>query len=113
MNPRSRYPLRLWDAIEVYPEIGYHGTLYRRTSCGFASRHLFTAQLDVRTRLRRVVRSCPSAAATRCTCSSRHFVTWTGITDESQSDNPLFTPQPLPSQHRLPLALAAHDLTRD
>jgi lipopolysaccharide assembly outer membrane protein LptD (OstA) len=40
------------------------------------------------------------------------YVNWTGITDASQSDNPLFTPQPDPMQDRLRY-LAPMSLTRD
>jgi lipopolysaccharide assembly outer membrane protein LptD (OstA) len=40
------------------------------------------------------------------------FFTWTGITDESQSDNPLFTPQPFHPQDRLRY-LSLMNLTRD
>ena len=103
--------MRLWDAVEVNPEIGYHGTLYQTEERGFSSRNLFTAQLDVRTRLRRSAARSPSARETCSTCSSP---TCSGrrSADDSQDDNPLFTPQTDPLQQRL-RELALCSVTRD
>jgi lipopolysaccharide assembly outer membrane protein LptD (OstA) len=110
MNPRLSYPLRLWDAVEVNPELGYHGTLYQTDNLGYEDRHLLTAQLDVRTRLRRAL-TLPFGGGNALHLLAP-YVNWTGITDESQSDNPLFTPQPDPMQDRL-RHLALMSLTRD
>jgi lipopolysaccharide assembly outer membrane protein LptD (OstA) len=110
LNPRLSYPLRLWDAVEVNPELGYHGTLYQTDNLGYEDRHLFTAQLDVRTRLRRVL-ALPFGGGNALHLLSP-YAAWTGVTDESQSDNPLFTPQPTPMQDRV-RHLALMSLTRD
>lgn len=110
VNPRLSYPLRLWDAVEVNPELGYHGTFYDTDNLGYEDRHLFTAQLDVRTRLRRVF-ALPFDRGNAVHVLAPFFH-WTAITDESQSDNPLFTPQPFHMQDRLRY-LAPMNLTRD
>jgi lipopolysaccharide assembly outer membrane protein LptD (OstA) len=110
MNPRLSYPMRLWDAVEVLPEIGYHGTLYQSTEKSFDSRNLFTAQLDVRTRLRRAL-SLPFGMGEALHVLEPH-VQYTGVTHASQSDNPLFTPAPLVTQQRL-RELGLFSVTRD
>jgi lipopolysaccharide assembly outer membrane protein LptD (OstA) len=110
LNPRLAYPLRLWDTIEIYPEVGYHGTLYATQERSFTSRNLFTAQLDVRTRLRRIFQL-PFGGPSTLHVLEPHFQ-WTGITNENQSNNPLFTPQPFIVQQRL-RQLSLFSVTRD
>jgi len=52
VNPRLAAPFRAkW--LEVYPEVGYHGTFYETDLQGFEERSLLTGRLDLRTRLRR------------------------------------------------------------
>jgi lipopolysaccharide assembly outer membrane protein LptD (OstA) len=110
LNPRLAYPLRLWDAVEVYPEIAYHGTLYNSQEQSFESRNLFSAQVDVRTRLRRAL-ALPFGLG-----NALHIleprVAWTALTDTSQDGNPLFTPQTDLLQQRL-RELALFGVTRD
>jgi hypothetical protein len=53
LTPRLGMPLRLLDLFEVYPEVGWHQTLYGSDAQGFEERGLFTARADLRTRLRR------------------------------------------------------------
>jgi lipopolysaccharide assembly outer membrane protein LptD (OstA) len=110
LNPRLSYPMRLWDAVEVNPEIGYHGTLYQSEERSFESRNLFSAQVDVRTRLRRSL-ALPFGMGNTLHVLEPH-VKWTALTDTSQEDNPLFTPQGDPLQQRL-RELALFSVTRD
>jgi lipopolysaccharide assembly outer membrane protein LptD (OstA) len=110
VNPRLSYPLRLWDAVEVNPELGYHGTLYQTDNLGYEDRHLFTAQLDVRTRLRRAI-GLPFGGGNALHVLAP-YANWTSVTDESQDDNPLFTPQPAVMQDRV-RHLALMNLSRD
>jgi len=51
VNPRIAVPLRLADVAELRTELGYHGTLYQSEERSFESRNLFSAQVDVRTRI--------------------------------------------------------------
>jgi lipopolysaccharide assembly outer membrane protein LptD (OstA) len=110
LNPRLAYPLRLWDALEVYPEVAYHGTLYQTDQQGFESRNLFSAQLDVRTRLERAL-ALPFGLGNALHVLEPRFA-WTALTDTSQEGNPLFTPQPFPIQQRL-RELSLFSVTRD
>lgn len=110
VNPRLSYPMRLWDAVEVNPEIGYHGTLYQSDNVGYADRHLFTAQLEVRTRLRRAL-ALPFGQGSALHVLSP-YVAWTTVTDTAQGGNPLFTPQPDVLQQRVRY-LTLMNLSRD
>jgi lipopolysaccharide assembly outer membrane protein LptD (OstA) len=110
LNPRLSYPMRLWDAVEVLPEIGYHGTLYQSRERSFDSRNLFTVQLDVRTRLRRAL-TLPFGVGQALHVIEPH-VQYTGVTHASQDGNPLFTPQTTMLQQRL-RELGLFSVTRD
>jgi LPS-assembly protein len=110
LNPRLSYPMRFWDALEVNPEIAYHGTLYQSSEKSFSSRNLFSAQIDVRTRLRRTL-TMPFGMGDTLHVMEPHFQ-WTALTDTAQEDNPLFTPQTARAQQRLRI-LALNNVTRD
>ena len=43
---------RLLDAVEFYPEVGWHETLYQSDAQGFERRGFLTGRVDLRTRLR-------------------------------------------------------------
>ena len=51
-TPRLGVPWRFADLVEVYPEVGWHQTLYGTEEKDFDERHLFTGRLDLRTRVR-------------------------------------------------------------
>ena len=55
VNPRFALPFRLGEALEVYPEVGYHGTYYDTRLQSFTDRHLLTGRVDLRSRLRKTV----------------------------------------------------------
>jgi hypothetical protein len=52
-TPRLALPWRIGDAFELYPEAGWHQTLYDGESEGFASQGLLTGRVEARTLLRR------------------------------------------------------------
>jgi len=99
VNPRIAVPLRLADVAELRTELGYHGTYYNTRAQSFEARHLGTAQLDLRTRLRRGL-ELPFDAG-RATHLLEPRLAWTGITDVSQDDNPLFVPRGEVLQERI------------
>jgi len=110
LNPRLAYPMRIADLVEVYPEIGWQGTLYDTEILGSEMRNLFTAQLDLRTRLRRVL-ELPFGMGDATHLVEPRF-NFTAVSDQSQEDNPLFTPQPFVIQQRL-RQLELMNVTRD
>ena len=109
LNPRLAYPFRLWDTLEVYPEIGWHGTFYDTDLKGFETRNLFTAQIDARLRMERTY-DLPLVGQTVHLLEPR--LQYTGVTSDSQSGNPLFTPKPVVTQQRQ-RQLALANVTRD
>jgi lipopolysaccharide assembly outer membrane protein LptD (OstA) len=99
VNPRVAVPLRLADVAELRTELGYHGTLYNTHAQSFEARHLGTAQVDLRTRLRRGL-ELPFGGG-RATHLLEPRLAWTGITDVSQDDNPLLVPRGEVLQERI------------
>ncbi len=110
LNPRLHLPLRVADAIELLPELGWHGTFYQSRERGTEMRNLFTGQLDVRTRLRRAL-TLPLTRQ-RATHLLEPSIGYTAISKAGQSDNPLFIPRSEILQARL-RALEPSSLTRD
>jgi len=53
LRPRLGAPFRVGDLAEVYPELGWHQTLYSTDAQSFESRGILTGRVDLRTRLRR------------------------------------------------------------
>jgi lipopolysaccharide assembly outer membrane protein LptD (OstA) len=110
VNPRLAYPFRLWDTVEVLPEIGWHGTFYDTALQGFETRNLLTAQVDVRTRMERTYDLPFGLGPALHLLEPR--LQYTGVTSDSQSDNPLFTPTSTVTQQRQ-RQLALMNVTRD
>ena len=93
--PRIGLPWRLGDAVELYPEAGWHQTLYDGDDDGFASQGLLTGRVELRTLLRR-----------RFGASLTHLleprIGWAGIQrTKNQGDTPLFVPETRLPQNRL------------
>ena len=111
VNPRLGVPFRIGDAIDVLPELGYHGTFYQSKFQGFNQRSMITGRLDVRSRLRKVV-DVPWIGGVD------HLVepqfTAFGIVNVSGDDesNPLFMAQPAVAQERI-RQLALNSVIRD
>jgi lipopolysaccharide assembly outer membrane protein LptD (OstA) len=99
LNPRFSVPLRLWDLAELRSEVGYHGTFYETNAQAFETRHLGTALVELRTRLRRRL-TLPFGGG-RATHLLEPRLAWTSVTDASQDRNPLFVPRSSVLQERL------------
>jgi lipopolysaccharide assembly outer membrane protein LptD (OstA) len=99
VNPRVALPVRIADVAELRTEVGYHGTFYHTRAQSFETRHLGTAQLDLRTRLRRQLELPLGAGPATHLLEPR--LAWTGITDVSQGDNPLLVPRGAVLQERI------------
>jgi lipopolysaccharide assembly outer membrane protein LptD (OstA) len=89
-TPRLSYPTRLGDALEVLPEVGWYETLYDSNVTGFQQRGLFTARLDLRSRLRAQF-DLPFGIG-----SVVHLLEprlgWALVSSTSQGNDPLFVP---------------------
>jgi lipopolysaccharide assembly outer membrane protein LptD (OstA) len=95
LTPRIAVPWRIADAVELYPEVGWHQTLYDGDAGGFASQGLLTGRVDLRTQLRR-----------RFGASLTHLleprIGWAGIQrTKDRDDTPLFVPATRLPQNRL------------
>jgi lipopolysaccharide assembly outer membrane protein LptD (OstA) len=94
LTPRVGLPWRLGDAVELYPEVGWHQTLYQTDAQGFVERGLFTGRVDLRTRLRR-----------RFGEGLVHLIEprlgYALITGDGQGSNPLFVPRTAVPQRRV------------
>ena len=99
LNPRIGIPFRVADMVEVLPEIGYHGTFYRTDAQSSTMRSLFTAMLDTRIRTRREI-ELPFGLGPAVHLMEPRLV-YTGITNASQRDNPLFVPTAAQPQQRI------------
>jgi len=101
LHPRLAMPFRLFDRVEVVPEVGYHATLYDTEAQGFVERGMATARLDLRTRLRREF--APGFVTLPVTHIVEPFVSWGFVQRTSQDDHPLFLPRTALPQKRLRL----------
>jgi len=98
VNPRLHLPFRLFDVVEVLPEVGYHGTFYSADDASGDSRHLLTGLLDVRARLRKDV-DLPGGGRGVHILEPR--LVYTGVLRDDQSRNPLFITRPRVLQERV------------
>lgn len=98
LYPRLSHPMRLFDAVDVLPEVGWQQTLYSTQAQTFADRGLFTARLDASTQLHGVV-DVPFLPAETHLLEPR--LGWALVQRRSQRDNPLFTPETAVPQDRL------------
>ena len=98
LHPRIAYPLRLWDRVEVYPEVGYQETLYRSRERGFEERGLLTARVDVSTHLYRDF-DLPLLPPTTHVLEPKF--SWALVQQREQRDNPMFVPRSFTPQRRV------------
>jgi hypothetical protein len=103
-TPRLGAPLRLLDAVELYPEVGWYETLYGSDAQGFERRGFLTGRADLRTRLRRRYGEISHLLEPR--------LGWALVTDVSQSGNPLYVPATAVPQRRV-RQLDLENVTRD
>jgi lipopolysaccharide assembly outer membrane protein LptD (OstA) len=92
-RPRLGLALRLGDAVELYPEVGWYETLYQSDAQSLESRGLLTGRLDLRTRLRRRFGDVTHLLEPR--------LGWAYVHERSQSGNPLYVPATAVPQQRL------------
>lgn len=90
LTPRLGYPTRLADVLEVYPELGWHETLYASRARGFEERGMVTARVDLRTRLRRRF-ELPFGVGSALHLMEPRFG-YGLVQSVSQSEHPLFVP---------------------
>jgi LPS-assembly protein len=93
--PRIGLPLRIGDALELYPEAGWRQAIYGGEAEGFEAQGLLTGRVELRTLLRR-----------RFGEGLTHWleprIGWAGITRTRQDDEtPLFIPRTRLPQRRL------------
>lgn len=98
LHPRVSAPVRVLDAVELVPELGYHLTLYDTQGQGFDERGMVTARLDARTRLRREF--APAFSERPVSHVIEPFVSWGLVQDAHQRNNPLFIPETALPQER-------------
>ena len=89
-TPRLSYPTRLGDALEVLPEVGWYETLYDSNVTGFQTRGLFTARLDLRSRLRGSFELPFGIGSVVHLLEPR--LGWALVSSTSQANDPLFVP---------------------
>jgi lipopolysaccharide assembly outer membrane protein LptD (OstA) len=94
LTPRLGAPIRFADAVELYPEAGWHQMLYSTDEQGGEQWGVFTGRADLRTRFEG-----------RFAGGSRHLVEprlgWAMLTRHGQSDEPLFMPATAVPQSRI------------
>lgn len=110
VNPRLAVPFQLGNAIELFPEVGYHGTFYSTRYQDFVERSLFTGRLDLRARLRKVV-ELPFGFG-----PALHLIepklSYLAVTKLHQSGNPLLVPRTAVPQDRV-RQLTVENILRD
>lgn len=98
-RPRLSLPLRLWDVLEVEPEVGLHQTFYETDEQSFENRTLVTGRLDARTRLRRSF-ELPFGIGEAVHVLEPRFG-WAIVSHTSQRKQPLFVPRTATPQDRI------------
>ncbi|MCZ6462929.1 MAG: LPS assembly protein LptD, partial [Proteobacteria bacterium] len=96
--PRVGMPMRLFDALEFYPEVGYQEALYATDAQDFAERGVFTARADLTARMRR---SFDTGDGSRVTHRFAPQVGYVMARQRGQSGDPIFVPPSGFPQHRL------------
>jgi len=104
LTPRLGAPLRLFDAVELYPEAGWYETIYGSNAQGFERRGFFTGRVDLRTRLRRRFGDISHLLEPR--------IGYAYVMDTSQRRNPLYVPPTAVPQRRV-RELTLDNVTRD
>ncbi len=105
ISPRLAVPLRIGNFAELYPEAGWSQVLYDSDATGFEQRGFATANVELRTRLRRRYEN-------GLTHLLEPRLAYALVTDVGQSSNPLFIPRAAVEQHRL-RELDLSNVTRD
>lgn len=104
LTPRLGVPLRIADVIEVYPEVGWHETLYQSRAQGSERRGMLTGRVEARMRLRGEIAGALHLFEPR--------VGWAIVDAPHQRDDPLFVPATAVPQTRV-RDLELENVTRD
>jgi lipopolysaccharide assembly outer membrane protein LptD (OstA) len=105
LHPRLAAPFQIGDAVEVYPEVGWHETLYDSRERGTQRRGFFTGRVDLRSRLRREFGEDWAHVL-------EPLIGYAFVAAGSQQDNPLFVPRTAIPLERL-RTLDLDNVTRD
>lgn len=93
MHPRVAAPFQAGRFVEVYPEVGWHQTLYGTDRQGFEERGFFTARVEASTRLRGSIGEWTHLVEPR--------LGWAYALTNQQGDNPLLVPRTALPQQRV------------
>jgi lipopolysaccharide assembly outer membrane protein LptD (OstA) len=99
LTPRLGYPTRLFELLEVYPEIGYREALYDTQRLSFEENGFLTGRVDLRTRIRGQF-SDPFGGG-RVTHLIEPRIGYAIVQQTSQRNDPLFVPKTAFPQDRL------------
>jgi lipopolysaccharide assembly outer membrane protein LptD (OstA) len=102
--PRIGAPMRIADVVELYPEIGWHETIYQSDAQGSERRGILTGRVEASMRFRGEL------------AGALHLIEpklgWAIVDTPGQSGNPLFVPGTAVPQTRL-RDLELENVTRD
>lgn len=99
LTPRLGYPTRLFELLELYPEVGYRQALYDTRNLAFENNGFFTGRLDVRTRIRgRFANPIGTGSVTHLIEPRLGYAV---VQQTSQQNDPLFVPATAVPQQRL------------
>jgi lipopolysaccharide assembly outer membrane protein LptD (OstA) len=109
VNPRLGAPLRLFDALELYPEVGVQEALYWTDAQDFSERGVLTGRMDLSTQLHR---SYAREKAPALVHVAEPRLGWVAAYHRSQRGAPLFVPRTAFPQRRL-RQLSRENITLD
>jgi hypothetical protein len=89
LNPHLGHSFRLFDALDLRPEVGWHQTLYSTDAQSFESRGLVTGRLDVTSQLAGTL-DLPGLPPVLHLLEPR--VSFAYVSSSGQRNNPLFVP---------------------
>ncbi len=98
LNPHIGHSFRLFDAVDLRPEVGWHQTLYSTDAQSFEDRGLLTARVDAQSQLRGRV---DPPLLPPLVHLLEPKVSWAYVWKRSQSSNPLFVPATKVPQRRI------------
>lgn len=98
LHPRTALPFRLFDAVEVHPEIGWQQTIYSTRAQSYADRGLLTARVDVSSQ---AIGNLDLPGLPPLLHWVEPRLGWALVSRAGQSENPLFVPGTRLPQARL------------
>ena len=98
LNPHIGHSFRLFDTLDVRPEVGWHQTFYTTDAKDFDSRGFLTARLDVHTQ---AMRAYDLGGGRQLSHLLEPRLGWALVQKTGQSKNPLFVPQTAVPQDRI------------